>query len=308
MKDCEKFQEMISAMLDKELSENETAQLMAHLETCPDCRAMYEAFADVSAAMAEGIAVPESLHSGIMNSVNKAAKSSKKRGMLIKLRPYAATAACLVVIAAALLTVRGSDLMGADAEAPAMMKDAKVETVVSAAESAPADGGFNYTATNTADAAADDKVAVRSEPMSKPEIELETKEESIEAPAEAETDAVTEEAAEEVPLVLDAEESVAYTIVKDEVYEEKLNKVDTRIWINSLIRGNYTYAGTVEPEDISFRIEVTRESGDIYTLHFRYGDERELLGSKTENDENAVTVETLADFIELADSETEEVQ
>ena len=44
MSGCEKYQELISAMLDGELSTEKTVELSVHLAKCPECRAMYEAF------------------------------------------------------------------------------------------------------------------------------------------------------------------------------------------------------------------------------------------------------------------------
>ena len=50
MKDCEYYREKISCLMDGELSPEETAGLEAHIEGCPECRALYEAFTAVSAA------------------------------------------------------------------------------------------------------------------------------------------------------------------------------------------------------------------------------------------------------------------
>ena len=52
MNECERFQEMISALLDGELSAEEEAELRAHMAECPDCAAMAAAFAAVSEAVA----------------------------------------------------------------------------------------------------------------------------------------------------------------------------------------------------------------------------------------------------------------
>ena len=105
MTDCEKYQELLSAMLDGELTEAEQRALEAHLAECPDCRAMYEAFAAVHAAVSETEELPETLHSGIMNRVNAAAGTGKKRGTVRYLRPALTAAACLAVVAGALLTL-----------------------------------------------------------------------------------------------------------------------------------------------------------------------------------------------------------
>ena len=41
MKDCERFEALISEMLDGELSPGEEAEVRAHMESCPECAAMY---------------------------------------------------------------------------------------------------------------------------------------------------------------------------------------------------------------------------------------------------------------------------
>ena len=42
---CEKALELISAELDGELTQQERAELQAHLDACPDCRETYAAAA-----------------------------------------------------------------------------------------------------------------------------------------------------------------------------------------------------------------------------------------------------------------------
>ena len=51
MEDCAYMQELISRMLDEDLNADEQAALAKHLESCPACRTMYEAFAAVSASL-----------------------------------------------------------------------------------------------------------------------------------------------------------------------------------------------------------------------------------------------------------------
>ena len=97
MSECERFEERISALLDGELSAEEEAELRAHLEQCPDCRAMYEAFAAVGEAV-RAQEVPATLHAGIMSKVRDAQKAHHTQGVLIRLRPILAAAACLVVL------------------------------------------------------------------------------------------------------------------------------------------------------------------------------------------------------------------
>ena len=53
MNDCALTQEMISRVLDDDLSADERAALAKHLESCESCRTLYEAFAAVSASLGE---------------------------------------------------------------------------------------------------------------------------------------------------------------------------------------------------------------------------------------------------------------
>ena len=102
MTDCAKYQEMISAMLDGELTSEQQRELEEHLALCPECRAMHTAFLSLSEAVAEEILpVPEGLHRKIMTGV-KAVEKKNKRPLLTVLRPYMAAAACLVVVVAAM--------------------------------------------------------------------------------------------------------------------------------------------------------------------------------------------------------------
>ena len=48
MQDCAYMQELISRMIDGELDADEQAVLAKHLEDCPACRTMYDAFNAVS--------------------------------------------------------------------------------------------------------------------------------------------------------------------------------------------------------------------------------------------------------------------
>ena len=104
---CEKIQEMISAMLDGEISERDRAVIEAHIASCPECAAMYEDFAALSGELNESFSeVPANLHSRIMKGVRVSRKP--KKPLLIALRPYMSAAACLVVVIGAVFALRGS--------------------------------------------------------------------------------------------------------------------------------------------------------------------------------------------------------
>ena len=101
MSGCEKYQELISAMLDGELSTEKTVELSVHLAKCPECRAMYEAFSAMREANEDDMQdMPAGLHDRIMTGVRAEAKR-KKRGIMTYLRPYVSAAACVAVIIAA---------------------------------------------------------------------------------------------------------------------------------------------------------------------------------------------------------------
>ena len=95
MKDCEYYREKISCLIDGELSPEETAGLEAHIAACPECRALYEAFTAVSAAISDGMEEPpEHIAPSIMQEV-RAIAAKKKCGMWIK---YLSAAACLALV------------------------------------------------------------------------------------------------------------------------------------------------------------------------------------------------------------------
>ena len=48
MNNCELYQELISRLVDGELSRKEYAVLEAHMENCAECSAMYAVFASLS--------------------------------------------------------------------------------------------------------------------------------------------------------------------------------------------------------------------------------------------------------------------
>ena len=97
MENCEYMQELISRMLDEELDAQEQAALSKHLESCAECRAVYEAFAAVSGALREQLEEPpESLCENVMAEIRRDEIKKKNR------RPYRAA---LTVAAAVVLVI-----------------------------------------------------------------------------------------------------------------------------------------------------------------------------------------------------------
>ena len=94
MIDCEKCREMISCLLDGELSQAEQSFVREHIAACPECRSVYDAFSAVSAQLHEEEPLPDGLHEKIMSGIK--ARPKKKTGIVwIK---YLSAAACLALV------------------------------------------------------------------------------------------------------------------------------------------------------------------------------------------------------------------
>ena len=126
-KDCEPYREMISALLDDELSAGDKARLRAHLAHCDDCSTLCVAFAAADGALDQTMEdVPEALHRAVMENVQEQERGQRMLRLKRYLKPALVTAACLVMIAAALFAMqpvfrmgRSGDSGGNSAAAPA---------------------------------------------------------------------------------------------------------------------------------------------------------------------------------------------
>lgn len=164
MNSCEYNQELISRMVDEELSAEEQAVLVSHLEHCPDCAALYQAFQGISGFITEDLAEPpEALSENVMAELRRAdirAKSRKKR----RWKGPLATAACLAVVIAAAWLMPNLFRAGsaAPAEAPAAAYD---QAVPRAGEYAvPAEGGDSGSAKTAVTGAAPDAAEAEEAP------------------------------------------------------------------------------------------------------------------------------------------------
>ena len=61
MRECGEYQELISLMLDGELTEPQKTGLLRHLEQCEDCRRVYSAFKAISLSLSQEEEAPASL-------------------------------------------------------------------------------------------------------------------------------------------------------------------------------------------------------------------------------------------------------
>ena len=98
---CEYFRELISCLIDSELSKDEEAALADHLEICPECAAMHAAFSGLSSAIAEDMEeAPVSLCANVMAEIRRA-EIIKKNRRKSAIKAVLATAACAVFAIAA---------------------------------------------------------------------------------------------------------------------------------------------------------------------------------------------------------------
>lgn len=92
---CEKILDLISARLDGRLTAQEQAELDAHLQTCPACRAIAKELEGIHSALTEldEVPAPADLSSGVLAKI----KAERNAGRRRVFRTVASLAACLVL-------------------------------------------------------------------------------------------------------------------------------------------------------------------------------------------------------------------
>lgn len=168
MTDCERNMERISALLDGELPPADAAELRAHMAECPECRAMYQAFAALSTAVTAEEPLPEHLHDNIMSTVRQADQALRKQRKLVRLRAALTTAACLVVLTVTVFSLNGSLSRSKSADrSDASMFLAPSANGAAAPEAAERSGDLNADCASVEGAAAFDAA-----PADAPELDL----------------------------------------------------------------------------------------------------------------------------------------
>ena len=130
MNGCEYHQELISRLIDGELSEEGRAVLAQHLRECGECAAIYDAFAGISQAIGDDMEeAPESLAENVMAHVRRSVMlekngdkaperakrhpaERKRSGNKAGVKVILSAAACLALVVAAAYTLpvfKGAD-------------------------------------------------------------------------------------------------------------------------------------------------------------------------------------------------------
>lgn len=169
MTDCERNMERISALLDGELSPADTAELRAHMAGCPECRAMYQAFAALGTAVTAEEPLPEHLHDNIMSTVHQADQAMRKQRKLVRLRTVLSAAACLVVLTVTVFSLNGALSRSKSADrSDASMFLAPTANGAAAPEAAERSGNLNADCASVEGTAAFDD----ADPAAAPELDL----------------------------------------------------------------------------------------------------------------------------------------
>jgi hypothetical protein len=116
---CEQAEELISALIDHELSDPERAAVESHLKACPNCRRFYEwgkALNIEIRAVGAGVVAPAGLRQTILSNqptkAKEAESSSARRGLVLRLRPFLrpvfASALLVIVVVSILFFMRAS--------------------------------------------------------------------------------------------------------------------------------------------------------------------------------------------------------
>ena len=180
MSQCEIYQELISRMVDGDLSAREEADLARHIETCPDCAALFQAFSAISGQIGEDLEeAPFDLRDNVMAEIHREEIRRRNRIPTI-LRSVLSAAACVALIFGVYLGVsitQGKNLVTAAYDAAPAAAEEKVaaagaevrampEAAPAEAEEAPAEAAEAAAAEEPADAPLLQSNAVGSAPES----------------------------------------------------------------------------------------------------------------------------------------------
>ena len=98
MSDCKHYQELISRLIDREITPEEGEELASHARECEECRAVYTAFSSLSDMLGgELVEPPEELSENVMAEIRRSELWKKNRKPR-QLRRLISIAACAVLV------------------------------------------------------------------------------------------------------------------------------------------------------------------------------------------------------------------
>lgn len=104
---CDKAAEAMSAELDGELNEQERLRLREHLQTCPDCRELYEQLRLSQQAFSEAQSeLPDRLHESVMAAIRNEKKRSARRPLYIAFSAGLAAVLLLALLSSGVFDLR----------------------------------------------------------------------------------------------------------------------------------------------------------------------------------------------------------
>jgi len=140
--DCEYYQELMSRMLDGDLSADETESLLTHVQSCASCRAVFTAFADFSACLkTPPVEPPAALREAVMAGIRP---QKKKKSTPLILKILVPMAACFALLAAGAIYL---DYYGANATSA----DSALEMTAAAPNSSSEEDSLYSSESKTAD-------------------------------------------------------------------------------------------------------------------------------------------------------------
>ena len=237
MSSCEKYQELISRMVDGDLSQKEQKELLTHIETCPECAALYQAISLLSEKISGELEEsPLDLRDNVMAEIRREEIHKRNRLPTI-LRAVMSAAACLAVIVGVYLGVsltRGNHLNTAAFQSSdaAVAEEKAIAAPTEALEEKPA--APQLAAGDPAPAeepeSAEEAPRQFADSAAAPEAVKETGEEP---PAAAEAANALDAAPAEEPA---PEEDAAPVDEAEEELDEEPETVELRGWDLSLLR------------------------------------------------------------------------
>ena len=159
MRTCEEYEALISALIDGALSEEDRAELVAHMAECPACQAYFNDQLVIHDALS-GLEdqAPAGFTARVMDQVRRESvpeRTSEKKVVAFPLwRRYAAMAACCAVVAAAGFWAFRDSAGAVEEQATAPADD----EAAAAPEAAAADSTAGSAADSTAGSAADSQI------------------------------------------------------------------------------------------------------------------------------------------------------